>query len=553
MAFAVAPILPTNNKYSIDIYRIQPKTLGRRSPIFVFQIPKKNSSCLVRQRMVASRTTRTNGMLSGSDLVKRQSTSRSGWVVTHAGADDSSAPAQEPAGVKLEGSAATLKVLPAVAVSLMGAFLFGYHLGVVNGALQYLARDIGISGSTLLQGLVVSITLAGATFGSLVGGTVNDMYGRCKAFMVAAIPCAIGGLLCATAQSSTVMLLARFLCGAGIGLSSTIVPVYISEISPPAVRGALGSYNQLFICFGILAALIAGLPLAGGQAGWWRVMFGLSVIPAGLLGLGAFFIPESPRWLAKQGRIKEAQEAGVTLWGACDQQDLGGGAAQMESGQEETADASWAEALSPRYRKGVLLGIAMFFFQQMAGINAVIYFSSSVFRAAGVQSDVLASAGVGLVNVIATVAAGGVIDRLGRKPLLVASFSGMAVSMLLLAMAMSVPALAAIKGTLCVGGTMAYIMFFGIGVGPVPALLVGEIMSSRIRGKGASASMMSHWFFNFCIGQAFLEANRMFGVTSIYIFFATVCMVAVMFVQTNLVETKGRSLEEIEQAMLSSN
>jgi len=453
--------------------------------------------------------------------------------------------AEQPSGEKLEGTAALVKVLPAVVTALLGAFMFGYHLGVVNGALDYIAVELGIVGNTAVQGLIVSITLAGATLGSLLGGSLSDQYGRCKSLVMSSIPMLAGAAMCALATSTNVLVLGRLLCGVGIGLSSCVVPVYISEVAPAAVRGALGSFNQLSICFGILGALIAGLPLAG-NAEWWRTMFWMAAVPAGLLGAFSLVIPESPRWLAKQGDTAKALEAGRRLWGACSLADVKG--ADEAEGASEASEVSWGDLLLPKYLKPVMLGFFLFMFQQMAGINAVIYFSSNVFRSAGVTSDVLASAGVGLVNVLATITASSVIDRLGRKPLLITSFTGMAASMLLLAAALSWPALAAYKATLCVFGTMSYILAFGLGVGPVPSLLVSEIMSSRIRGKGASVAMMSHWSFNFIIGQAFLEANRMFGVSTIYVFFASVCLIAVVFVQTNVLETKGKSLEEIEKA-----
>ncbi|KDO59058.1 hypothetical protein CISIN_1g0091082mg [Citrus sinensis] len=187
-------------------------------------------------------------------------------------------------------------VLPFVGVACLGAILFGYHLGVVNGALEYLAKDLGIAENTVLQGWIVSSLLAGATVGSFTGGSLADKFGRTRTFQLDAVPLAAGAFLCATAQSVQTMIIGRVLAGIGIGISSAIVPLYISEISPTEIRGALGSVNQLFICVGILAALVAGLPLAGNPL-WWRTMFGLAAIPSILLALGMGLSPESPRWL----------------------------------------------------------------------------------------------------------------------------------------------------------------------------------------------------------------------------------------------------------------
>ncbi|PNY17182.1 plastidic glucose transporter 4-like protein, partial [Trifolium pratense] len=288
-------------------------------------------------------------------------------------------------------------VFPYVGVACLGAFLFGYHLGVVNGALEYLAKDLGIAQNTVLQGWIVSMLLAGATVGSFTGGALADKFGRTRTFQLDAIPLAIGGFLCATAQSVQTMIIGRSLAGIGIGVASAIVPLYISEISPTEIRGALGSVNQLFICIGILAALVAGLPLEGNPT-WWRTMFGIAVVPSILLALGMAISPESPRWLYQQGKISEAEKAIKTLYGkeiaGSVMQDL----AAASQGSSES-EAGWFQLFSRRYWKVVSVGAALFLFQQLAGINAVVYYSTSVFRSAGIASDVAASALVGASNV----------------------------------------------------------------------------------------------------------------------------------------------------------
>ncbi|GMH28023.1 hypothetical protein Nepgr_029866 [Nepenthes gracilis] len=187
-------------------------------------------------------------------------------------------------------------VLPYVGVVCLGAILFGYHLGVVNGALDYLSSGLGISRNTVLQGWVVSTLLAGATVGSFTGGSLANKFGRTKTFQLDVIPLAIGAFACATAQSVQTMMIGRLLCGIEIGISFALMPLYISEISLTKIWGALGSVNQLFICIGILAALVVGLPLAGNPR-WWRTMFRIAVVPSFLLALGMALSPESPRWL----------------------------------------------------------------------------------------------------------------------------------------------------------------------------------------------------------------------------------------------------------------
>lgn len=446
-----------------------------------------------------------------------------------------------------QGKASTGTVFPFVGVACLGATLFGYHLGVVNGSLEYLAKDLGIVENTALQGWVVSTLLAGATVGSFTGGTLADKFGRTRTFQLDAIPLTIGALLCATAQSVHTMIIGRLLAGIGIGISSAIVPLYISEISPTEIRGALGSINQLFICIGILLALVAGLPLAGNPI-WWRTMFGISAVPAVLLALGMAFSPESPRWLFQQGKFSEAEKSIKTLNGKERVADV---MTDLTVGSQGSAEpeAGWFDLFSSRYWKVVSVGVALFFFQQMAGINAVVYYSTAVFRSAGIASDVAASALVGASNVFGTTIASSLMDRQGRKSLLITSFFGMAASMLLLSLSFTWKALAPYSGTLAVLGTVCYVLSFSLGAGPVPALLLPEIFASRIRAKAVALSLGMHWAANFVIGLYFLSFVNRFGISSVYLGFSGICLSAVVYIAANVVETKGRSLEEIERAL----
>ncbi|XP_078431058.1 plastidic GLC translocator [Wolffia australiana] len=439
-------------------------------------------------------------------------------------------------------------VLPYVGVACLGAILFGYHLGVVNGALEYLSKDLGIAENTVLQGWIVSSLLAGATVGSFTGGSLADKFGRTKTFQLDAIPLLVGSILCATAQDVRTMIVGRVLAGIGIGISSAIVPLYISEISPTEIRGTLGTINQLFICIGILGALVAGLPLAGNPL-WWRTMFGVAIIPSVLLGLGMIFSPESPRWLFQQGRVAQAESAVKTLFGTQKFDDVMDGLRAGGSQSSGDLEAGWLELFSKRYRKVVSIGAALFFFQQIAGINAVVYYSTSVFRSAGIASDVAASALVGAANVFGTAVASSLMDKQGRKSLLTASFLGMAASMLLLSLSSSWSALASYSGTLAVLGTVLYVLSFSLGAGPVPALLLPEIFASRIRAKAVALSLGTHWVCNFVIGLSFLSVVNQFGIARVYLGFALSCLLAVLFISRFVVETKGLSLEAIELSL----
>lgn len=441
------------------------------------------------------------------------------------------------------GKAGLLPVLFAVAVASCGAFAFGYHLGVLNGPLERIAADLGFAGNASLQGLVISSSLAGAAVGSLGGSGLADALGRRKAFFLDCVPLLLGALICSVATGASSIIIGRAIIGLGIGLSSALVPLYISEVAPTNLRGALGSVNQLMICIGILAALLVNVFI---PAASWRAMFVLSALPAALLAVGMAFCPESPSWLSLQGESHAAEAVATKLWGENGTSQLGHtGVSEMLQSRESSP--SWAEAFQS---KGAKIGVIMFLLQQFSGINAIVYFSSSVFASAGISSGALASAAVGLINVIGTVGAASLMDRAGRKELLRLSFTGMGLCMFAMALGLALPSLAPISGSIALFGTLAYVLCFAAGAGPVPGLLVPEITGDRIRGTAVALAMGSHWVCNFFVGQLFLPAVSAFGVAGVYMFFATVCLLAVAFVNSQVVETKGKSLKEIEAAMM---
>lgn len=435
------------------------------------------------------------------------------------------------------GNAAVSITSPALLLPVLvagcGAFAFGFHLGVINGPLEALSRDLGVAGNATLQGLVVSSVLAGAAVGSLGGSGLADAWGRRKTLLVDAAPLLVGAFICAAATGPASMIFGRFLVGIGIGISSALVPLYISEIAPPHLRGALGSTNQLLICIGILAALLVNVIIPSNA---WRSMFALSALPAVGLAIGMVVCPETPSYLVSAGRKTEADAVARRLWGQ--------GTGQSDDGQQSDTHltpAGWREVLAAPTAK---IGVILFLLQQFAGINAIVYFSSAVFAKAGVASGTLASAVVGVVNVLGTIFAAGLIDKTGRKILLTWSFAGMGASMLAMAVGLSTAA----SSTIAVLGTVAYIASFAMGAGPVPGVLVPEVNPARVRGRAVALAMGAHWLSNFAIGQLFLSAVAAFGVAWVYAAFAAVCFFAVWYVETGIAETKARSVGEVDRA-----
>lgn len=436
--------------------------------------------------------------------------------------------------------------LPHVLVATISSFLFGYHLGVVNDTLESISLELGFSGSTLAEGLVVSTCLAGALVGSLFSGWISDGLGRRRSLQLCALPMIIGASMSATAGSLVGMLLGRFFVGTGMGLGPPVAALYVSEVSPAFVRGTYGSFTQISTCLGLMAALLIGIP-AKNEPGWWRICFWVSTIPAALLAIFMEFSTESPHWLFKRGRIAQTEEELERLFGALHVKPAMAELSKTERPDEVDA-VKFSELLHGRHFKVVFIGSVLFAFQQLSGINAVFYFSSTVFKSAGVPSDI-GNICIGVVNISGSVTAMILMDRLGRKLLLLWSFLGMALALGFQVFAASDILSGSGNLYLSVGGMLLFVLTFSLGAGPVPGLLLSEILPSRIRAKAMAVCMSIHWVVNFFVGLLFLNMLEMLGPQILYTIFGTFCLMAAVFVKKNVIETKGKSLQEIELAL----
>ena len=426
----------------------------------------------------------------------------------------------------------------AVAGACAGAVLFGYHLGVVNTPLDAMSRTLGFAGDAKVAGAVVSSTLVGATAGSLLGGAAADRWGRRGAMVRNSFLLAAAAAGCAAAGTVPQLLAARLAAGVGIGIVSSITPLYISEVSPTARRGAYGALNQVAICVGILLSIATGLGVTPTSPGSrWRPMFAFALVPTLLHLALALKAPESPRWAGNTDK----QASAARLWGAAAAAELGPAAAKSSEG-----GGSWAAMVSPMHRRATATAFLLFVQQQFAGINAVVYFSTKVFREAGLQSAVLGSVAVALTNILGTVCvATPLIDKFGRKAMLCSSYAGMAASMAVMAAAAATPALAGTPALAATSflGTIAYIFAFSCGCGPVPGLLTPELFPSKLRAKGGSIGMLSHWGCNTVVGAAFLPLVAQLGLPAVYAGFAAVAAASAIFAKVAIEETSGAALE----------
>ncbi|KAK4489100.1 hypothetical protein RD792_004894 [Penstemon davidsonii] len=441
-----------------------------------------------------------------------------------------------------------LPAFPNVLTASMSNFLFGYHIGVMNGPIVAIAKELGFEGNSFVEGLVVSIFIGGAFVGSLGCGSLVDKLGCRRTFQLDTIPLILGAIISAQAHSLDELLCGRFLVGLGIGVNTVLVPIYISEVAPTKFRGFLGTFSQIGTCLGIIASLCLGIP-SENDPHWWRIMLYIASVPGIILALGMQFAVESPRWLSKAGRIDDAKRVITKLWGASKVDKAIEEFQSVIRNDGADLDSSWVELLEEPHSRVAFIGGALFILQQFAGINGVLYFSSLTFRDVGITSSALASLYVGLTNFAGAMCASFLMDKQGRQLLLIGSYLGMAVSMFVIASAISFPVDTELSNNLSILGTIMYIFAFAIGAGPVTGLIIPELSSSRTRGKIMSFSFCVHWVFNFLVGLFFLELVERFGVASVYAGFGGVSLLAAAFAYNFIVETKGRSLEEIEVSL----
>jgi MFS transporter, SP family, galactose:H+ symporter len=436
------------------------------------------------------------------------------------------------------------------AVAALGGLLFGYDTGVISGALLFIRQELALSPT--MQGIVVAIAPAGAAVGAAAAGYVSDRIGRRRVIFGAGLLFIAGAIISAVAQDVTTLLIGRFLVGLAIGVASMLAPLYLAEISPASDRGAIVSLNQLCITAGILVSYLVGFALAHATDGW-RWMLALGMLPGIILSVGMLVLPESPRWLAGHGRAGEAEAVLRHLRGADDVshelQTL-----RTDLAREGRTVASARELLAPRLRRPLIIGVGLAMFQQITGINTVIYFAPTIFQSAGLSSaatSILATAGVGVVNVVMTIVSIRLIDRLGRRQLLFWSLGGMAVALFVLCGAFHEGASSELAWVAVVS-VAAYVGFFAIGLGPVFWLLIAEIFPLALRGRAMSLATVANWAFNLIVSATFLNLVGALGSAGAFLVYAVLSLASLAFVAIMVPETKGRSLEQIEAELDTS-
>jgi MFS transporter, SP family, galactose:H+ symporter len=423
----------------------------------------------------------------------------------------------------------------------LGGLLFGYDTGVISGALIFIKREFGLT--TAAEEVVVSGVLLGAVIGAIFGGKAADLFGRRRVLLVTAAIFGIGALASAVAPSPTILIVSRVVLGLAIGLASTNVPVYLSEVAPPHARGWVVSLFQLAVTVGIVVAYLTDYAFAGVEG--WRWMLGLAVAPALVFGTGMFFLPETPRWLIRGGHHEVAHQVLVRIRGLSDVN------VEIEaikaSLAQQAVSGNWADLLRRQVRPALVVGLGLAIFQQITGINTVIYYAPKILQAAGFNSAsgaILATVGVGVVNVGMTIVAMFLVDRAGRRPLLLVGIAGMIIMLGVLGLSFRYPSgqLAWIA-VICL---MGYVASFAISLGPIFWLLIAEIYPLKIRGLAEGTAATFNWASNLVVSLTFLTLIEKLGASSTFFLYALASVLSWLFAYYFVPETKGRTLEQIE-------
>jgi SP family sugar:H+ symporter-like MFS transporter len=425
----------------------------------------------------------------------------------------------------------------------LGGLLFGYDTGVIAGALLYINKDLGLTPT--LQGVVVSSLLVGAMVGSIVAGPLADAIGRRRLVLIAAVTFIVGAIGSALAPSAGVLILFRVVLGLAVGAASVIVPLYLAELAPTEIRGAIASLNQLMIVTGILVAYIVNLSLA--TSGGWRLMLGLAVVPALVMLLGMLFMPETPRWLVAKDREPEAREI---LRRSRDEDAVDKEIHDIKS-VERQEEGGVRELLAPWVRPALVVGMGLAILQQVVGINTIIYYAPTTLTKVGFGNSaaILANAGIGVLNVAMTLVAIWLIDKVGRKPLLLVGALGMALSLAILAITSLIlpePKGLGLVGLITVVCLAGFIVSFAVSWGPIVWVMLAEIFPLRIRGAAMGVATLLLWGANFVVSLTFPILLSAVGIGYLFLGYAVIGVLAFFFVRFFVVETKGRSLEEIE-------
>jgi sugar porter (SP) family MFS transporter len=438
----------------------------------------------------------------------------------------------------------TAILIIATAISAVGGILFGFDTGIISGAILYIQEDWSLS--TNEESIATSSVLIGAFLGAVLGGFLADRLGRKYSIIAGSALFILGTFIVIGSPGLPIFVVGRILIGVAIGIASFIVPMYISELAPERIRGTLVSFNQLFVTVGILISY--GVDSYFSATGAWRLMFASGLIAGVILLVGMALMPFSPRWLVLKHKSNKAKQVLQRVRGTNDVQK------EVDEINEtvKTRNRGLAQFKSSMLKYPLIVGLGLAIFQQITGVNTIIYYAPTIFQFAGLSSDtaaIAATTGVGAANLIMTAVALVLVDRVGRRPLLLVGTAGMVISLIVLGAGFAFAGAAGQAsdvGIITAISLIAYISFFAIGLGPVFWLLISEIFPLQARGTAMSIATVANWSANFLITLLFLELVDVLGQSGTFWLFAAIGIVSFLFTLRLVPETKGLTLEQIE-------
>ena len=430
----------------------------------------------------------------------------------------------------------------AAIIAALGGLLFGYDTGIVSAALLYVTPEYHLS--EFAQQAFVGVLLLGAVIGVLIGGTLTDRFGRKKTLIAVAVLYVIGALGSSVIDVLPLIYVARFLLGLSVGCSSLAVPMYIAEIAPAKIRGRLVSFNQLFVAFGIFVSYLVGYAFADIQG--WRWMIGLAAVPAVIMLLGLIPLPESPRWLATRGKIGLATDILSMLRPAGE--SVNREIEEIASANEKERAVSWGSLFRSRgVRRGIVIGVVVAATNQLAGVNAILYYAPTMLTQAGFgdSAAILSQVGIGGAFLLFTLIGLLLVDVLGRRPLLIGGTLIVAIALVALGALYLFPQ-STLVGQLLVIGLVVYEGVFAASLGIAIWLVNSEVFPNHVRGKAQSFGTVTHWGLDLVISMVVLTVISQLSATVLFWSFAFFAIVGAVVLWKILPETKARTLESIE-------
>lgn len=428
-------------------------------------------------------------------------------------------------------------------ISALGGYLFGFDFAVISGALPFLRKQFELSPSG--EGFLTGSLALGCIIGCIIAGKIAERYGRRPGLMLAALIFAVSSLIIAFSPTLSFFIVLRFIAGIGVGMASMLCPMYIAEISPANVRGRNVAINQLTVVIGILVTNLCNYLLADSSNEAWRWMFGLGTIPALIFVLGVLWLPESPRWLVKRGREEAAR---VVLQKIGNARFASETLSAIEGSLKTSANAPKTSVWDKSVRGAVFIGITLAVFQQFCGINVVFNYTSTIFESVGsnLNQQLFETIYIGIVNLLFTVLAMWQVDKLGRRPLMLIGSLGLSVMYVILAVSLQQnfsPKLVSVFVMLAIG-------IYAVSLAPVTWVLIAEIFPNKIRSEASTVAVVSLWGAYFILVFTFPVMAKALGTFGPFYLYAAICLAGFLFVKNKVRETKGQTLEELEDNLI---